>query len=209
MSSFSFLPTKANLLKLKQEIKVIKDGYNLLDHKREVLIRELLRFGSEIKDLKEKLDSDLNNAYDKFFKSKKKMGKEKLKFLSIMRPLFPEIKALEKSIMGVHIPVLSLTEEFKVNFQAPSLSCKEFDEFLVSLRSLVPLLLRYIEVSFSLFRIGRELLKTQKRLKALENFHIPQYTRMITHIEAVLEEAEREELFRNKKMKMKLGGFYG
>ena len=209
MSSFSFLPTKANLLKLKQEIKVIKDGYNLLDHKREVLIRELLRFGFEIKDLKEKLDSDLNNAYDKFFKSKKKMGKEKLKFLSIMRPLFPEIKALEKSIMGVHIPVLSLTEEFKVNFQAPSLSCKEFDEFLVSLRSLVPLLLRYIEVSFSLFRIGRELLKTQKRLKALENFHIPQYTRMITHIEAVLEEAEREELFRNKKMKMKLGGFYG
>ena len=209
MSSFGFLPTKANLLKLKQEIKVIKDGYNLLDHKREVLIRELLRFGSEIKDLKEKLDSDLNNAYDKFFKSKKKMGKEKLKFLSIMRPLFPEIKALEKSIMGVHIPVLSLTEEFKVNFQAPSLSCKEFDEFLVSLRSLVPLLLRYVEVSFSLFRIGQELLKTQKRLKALENFHIPQYTRMITHIEAVLEEAEREELFRNKKIKMKLGGFYG
>ena len=209
MSSFSFLPTKANLLKLKQEIKVIKDGYNLLDHKREVLIRELLRFGFEIKDLKEKLDSDLNNAYDKFFKSKKKMGKEKLKFLSILRPLFPEIKALEKSIMGVHIPILSLTEEFKVNFQAPSLSCKEFDEFLVSLRRLVPLLLRYIEVSFSLFRIGRELLKTQKRLKALENFHIPQYTRMITHIEAVLEEAEREELFRNKKIKMKLGGFYG
>ena len=209
MSNFSFLPTKANLLRLKQEIKVIKDGYNLLDHKREVLIRELLRFGFEIKDLKENLDESLKNTYDKFSKSKKKMGREKFKFLSILKPAFPKIIALEKSIMGVHIPILSLEEEFEVNFQDPSLSCKEFDEFLVSLKNLVPLLLRYVEVSFSLFRIGRELLKTQKRLKALENFHIPQYSRTIARIESVLEETEREELFRNKKIKMKLEEVYG
>ena len=209
MSSFNFLPTKANLLKLKEEIKVIKDGYNLLDRKREVLIRELLNLGFEIKDLKEKLEENLNDTYDKFSKSRKKMGAGKLKFLSFGKVPLPEIKSLEKSIMGVHIPVLSFSDEFKVNFQAPSLSCKEFDEFLISLRSLVPLLIRYVEVSFSLFRIGHELLKTQKRLRALENFHIPQYTHMISHIETVLEESEREELFRNKKIKARLGGVYG
>lgn len=137
------------------------------------------------------------------------MGAGKLKFLSFGKVPLPEIKSLEKSIMGVHIPVLSFSDEFKVNFQAPSLSCKEFDEFLISLRSLVPLLIRYVEVSFSLFRIGHELLKTQKRLRALENFHIPQYTHMISHIETVLEESEREELFRNKKIKARLGGVYG
>ncbi len=209
MSAFGFLPTKANLLKLKQEFEVIKDGYNLLDHKREVLIRELLRMGFEIKDLKDKLDEALRNTYDKFLQSKKKMGEEKLRFLSILKPQFPSVKSIEKSVMGVHIPILRLEEEFRVNFQAPSLSCKEFDEFLVSLGELVPLLLRYVEVSFSLFRIGQELVKTQKRLKALENFHIPQYNRVISDIEAVLEETEREELFRNKKIKSKIGGGYG
>ncbi len=74
MSTFGFLPTKANLLKLKQELDVIKDGYNLLDHKREVLIRELLRMGFEIKDLKDNLEETLRNTYDKFSRSKKKMG---------------------------------------------------------------------------------------------------------------------------------------
>ncbi len=123
-----------------------------------------------------------------------------------MRPRFPSIKAIEKSVMGVHIPVLRMEEEFKVNFQVPSLSCSEFDEFLSSLKELVPLLLRYVEVSFSLFRIGQELIRTQKRLKALENFHIPEYSRVISVIESVLEETEREELFRNKKIKQKLGG---
>lgn len=209
MIEYSFLPTKANLLRLKQEIKLVKEGYNLLDHKREVLIRELLKLGFEIKDLKDNLNKSLRETYSKFSESVKKMGRKRLKILLLQKPVFPRIKVIEKSIMGVHIPHLNLAEEFKVNFEAPSLSCKEFDQFLISLRGLVPLLLEYVEVSFSLFRIGQELMKTQKRLRALENFHIPQYTYMISYIEAILEELEREELFRNKKIKSRLEGLHG
>jgi len=209
MIEYSSLPTKANLLRLKQEIGFIKDGYNLLDHKREVLIQELLKIGFEIKDLKDSLNRSLKETYDKFSEGVKKMGRERLKLLLLQRPVFPQIKVVEKSVMGVHIPHLSLADEFKVNFEAPSLSCKEFDEFLLSIKELIPLLLRYVEVSFSLFRIGQELIKTQKRLRALENFHIPQYTHMISYIETVLEESEREELFRNKKIKSRLGVVYG
>lgn len=209
MIEYSFLPTKAYLLRLKQEKELVEEGYNLLDHKREVLIRELLRLGFEIKDLKADLNKNLRETYIRFSESVKKMGRNRLKILLLQKPAFPQIKALEKSIMGVHIPHLNLVEEFKVSFEAPSLSCKEFDQFLVSLKNLVPLLLRYVEVSFSLFRIGQELIRTQKRLRALENFHIPRYTYMISYIEGVLEEAEREELFRNKKIKSKLGTIYG
>jgi len=208
MIKYSSLPTKANLLRLKQEIKLIKDGYNLLDHKREVLIQELLRIGFEIKDLKENLNRSLKLTYAKFSEGVQRMGRERLKILLLQRPDFPQIKSVEKSVMGIHIPHLSLSEELKINFEAPSLSCKEFDEFLISLKELVPLLLRYVEVSFSLFRLGQELMKTQKRLRALENFHIPQYTHIISYIEAVLEETEREELFRNRKIKSRIGVRY-
>ncbi len=209
MNSYSFLPTKANLLRIKEEIKLIKEGYNLLDYKREVLIQELLKLGFEIKDLKRNLNKRLQQTYNKFSQSIKKMGRRRLKILLLQKPEFPVIKAIEKSIMGVHIPQLTLSEEFKVKFETPSLSCKEFDEFLISLQELAPLLLRYVEVSFSLFRIGQELMKTQKRLRALENFHIPQYNYMISYIESVLEENEREELVRNKKIKAKLEASYG
>ncbi|RLG27922.1 hypothetical protein DRN98_10245 [Methanosarcinales archaeon] len=201
MVEFSFLPTKANLLKLKEEIRLVEDGYNLLDHKREVLIRELLRYAFEMKDLKERVNKCLRNTYDKFFQSVKKIGRNRLKILLLEKPNFPEVKGLERSIMGVHMPTLKLLSEFKVNFPSPSLSCKEFDEFLLSLQDLVPLLLRYVELNFSLFRISQELIKTQKRLRALENFHIPQYKERISYIETALEESEREELFRNKKIK--------
>ncbi|OQX80685.1 MAG: hypothetical protein B6D56_04370 [Candidatus Omnitrophica bacterium 4484_70.1] len=209
MNSYSFLPTKANLLRIKEEIKLIKEGYNLLDYKREVLIQELLKLGFEIKDLKRNLNKRLQQTYNKFSQSIKKMGRRRLKIFLLQKPEFPVIKAIEKSIMGVHIPQLTLSEEFKVKFETPSLSCKEFDEFLISLQELAPLLLRYVEVSFSLFRIGQELMKTQKRLRALENFHIPQYNYMISYIESVLEENEREELVRNKKIKAKLEASYG
>ena len=209
MNSYSFLPTKANLLRIKEEIKLIKEGYNLLDYKREVLIQELLKLGFEIKDLKRNLNKRLQQTYNKFSQSIKKMGRRRLKILLLQKPEFPVIKAIEKSIMGVHIPQLTLSEEFKVKFETPSLSCKEFDEFLISLQELAPLLLRYVEVSFSLFRIGQELMKTQKRLRALENFHIPQYNYMISYIETILEENEREELVRNKKIKAKLEANYG
>jgi len=209
MNSYSFLPTKANLLRIKEEIKLIKEGYNLLDYKREVLIQELLKLGFEIKDLKRNVNKRLQQTYNKFSQSIKKMGRRRLKILLLQKPEFPVIKAIEKSIMGVHIPQLTLSELFKLKFVAPSLSCKEFDEFLISLQELAPLLLRYVEVSFSLFRIGQELMKTQKRLRALENFHIPQYNYMISYIESVLEENEREELVRNKKIKAKLEASYG
>lgn len=203
MNEYRFLPTKINLLRLKEELKLAQEGVKLLDRKREVLTRELLKIGFEIKEIKSRVEEFLENIYKKYEVLKKKIGNEKLKFLKFLKVTPPQITSIEKSIMGVHIPHFVIKENFKINFCSPLFSCKEFDEFIDSLSELLPLLLNYVELNFSLFRVANELLKTQKRLKALENIFIPEFKSRIKVIEEVLEENEKENFFRSKLIKTK------
>ncbi len=203
MNEYRFLPTKINLLRLKEELKLAQEGVKLLDRKREVLTRELLKIGFEIKEIKSRVEEFLENIYKKYEVLKKKIGNEKLKFLKFLKVTPPQITSIEKSIMGVHIPHFVIKEDFKINFCSPLFSCKEFDEFIDSLSELLPLLLNYVELNFSLFRVANELLKTQKRLKALENIFIPEFKSRIKFIEEVLEENEKENFFRSKLIKTK------
>jgi len=203
MNEYRFLPTKINLLRLKEELKLAQEGVKLLDRKREVLTRELLKIGFEIKEIKSRVEEFLENIYKKYEVLKKKIGNEKLKFLKFLKVTPPQITSIEKSIMGVHIPHFVIKENFKINFCSPLFSCKEFDEFIDSLSELLPLLLNYVELNFSLFRVANELLKTQKRLKALENIFIPEFKSRIKFIEEVLEENEKENFFRSKLIKTK------
>lgn len=206
MIDYSFLPTKANLLRLKKEVLIIKEGCDLLERKREVLIHELLRVAFELKDTREKLDTLLRTMYDKFDLSRRKMGHRRMRFLEMLKAGSIELTAVEKSIRGVHAPVISMVEDLKLPYQFPSLSCKEFDEFIQSLHALVPLLVRYAEIYLALISISREILKTQKRIRALENVHIPFYRGKISFIEDMLEQSEREDLFRAKFIKERSGG---
>jgi len=203
MNEYRFLPTKINLLRLKEELKLAQEGVKLLDRKREVLTRELLKIGFEIKEIKSRVEEFLENIYKKYEVLKKKIGNEKLKFLKFLKVTPPQITSIEKSIMGVHIPHFVIKEDFKINFCSPLFSCKEFDESINSLSELLPLLLNYVELNFSLFRVANELLKTQKRLKALENIFIPEFKSRIKFIEEVLEENEKENFFRSKLIKTK------
>ncbi len=203
MTEFRFLPTKVNLLRLKEELKLAQEGVKLLDRKREVLIRELFKVGFEIKDVKKRVGELLEKVYEKYHSAKSRMGAERISFFKLFKREHPKIIFIEKSIMGVHIPHLVMKEEVKIDFPSPLFSCKEFDEFVKFLLELFPLLLSYVELNFSLFKIAEELFKIQKRLRALENIFIPEFKEKIKFIEEVLEENEKENFFRSKLIKTK------
>ena len=60
------------------------------------------------------------------------------------------------------------------------------------------------ELVTSVWRLAKELRKTQRRVNALQYIFIPDYEETVTFIESALEEREREEIFRLKMLKTKI-----
>ena len=54
-------------------------------------------------------------------------------------------------------------------------------------------------------RLAEEIGRTTRRVNALENILIPRLQTQLDYIQMILEEREREDLFRLKRVKMKLG----
>ena len=75
------------------------------------------------------------------------------------------------------------------------------DEARQQFEQLIPIIYKWSEVETSVWRLAVEIRKTQRRVNALENIFIPQYEGTVKAIEEVLEESDREEFIRKKKVK--------
>ncbi len=204
MIGYKTSPTRANLIRFKQELKLAQEGYELLDKKREVLLRELFRLIFEIKNLQEVISQKLPQIYKKFQVAEIKLGKERMKNILNVTAKGREIRLLEKSVMGIHMPEVHLQEELKPCYYGPVHTPPELDETIKLLTEFFPTLLHYLELKYALVRVAQEVKRTERRLRALENIFIPEYKSDIVRIETYLEESEREEFFRTKKVKNRI-----
>lgn len=197
-------PTKSNLFKLQSELKFARDGYELMDRKREVLIMEMMQVIHGIANLQRRLDEALKKAYGSFYDAYVEMGSEEIERAgyACQEPL--EIAMKEHTVMGVMLPELSLKkapEKLEIGLLGTSAS---FDRALESFSGVMPLLLEYAKASLTLTRLAKEVQKTQRRVNALENITIPNAEDTIKFISESLEEGERQSFFQRKKVKMNL-----
>jgi V/A-type H+-transporting ATPase subunit D len=113
-----------------------------------------------------------------------------------------DISLLHRSVMGVPVVTVQGAEEAAAGLQAslegtgPAL-----DEARRRFEELVSIIYRWSEVEISVWRLAAEIRKTQRRVNALENIFIPEYETTVKVIEEVLEESDREEFIRKKKVK--------
>ena len=197
-------PTKSNLFKLKSELKFAKDGYELLDRKREVLIMEMMQVIHGISHLQRKLNTALQQAYEDLYEAYVEMGSEEIERanFAFREPL--RINMKEHTVMGVMLPELSLESapgKVEIGLLGTSGS---FDSAVESFSAVVPLLLEYAQAALTLSRLAKEVQKTQRRVNALENITIPNASDTIKFISESLEEGERQSFFQRKKVKMNL-----
>lgn len=205
MNGLDVTPTKSNLLSIKDDLDLAQEGHDLLDHKREVLIHELMRSIHELK----RLQQEVNDKYMKFFKlfqtASVKLGREKLELNLNFKPQISETRVIFRSIMGINVPEI----QQRGNFQKPPISgledsCSELQKCANMAEELRDLLMRYVEAEATVSRIASEVKKTQRRVKSLENITIPKYKKAMKIISETLEENEREDFFRMKKIKSKI-----
>ena len=202
MPKLEVAPTRSNLLKTKQSLELAKEGYDLLDQKREVLLMELMQIVHDLRELERQMEEKSIEAYNALESALLSLGTETVKWAALSAMGERDVTLLPRSVMGVPIVSIQAVETALSRLQAsPVGTGPALDKARQLFAELVPIICRWSEVEISVWRLAGEIRKTQRRVNALENIFIPEYENTVKAIEDVLEESDREEFIRKKKVK--------
>lgn len=194
-------PTKGNLMLAKNSLALARQGYELMDKKRNILIRELMNLIEQAKDIQSEIDKTFSAAYKSLQKANIELGINYVQEITAAVPVEQSVEIKTRSIMGTEIPLvrhepqpLSLTYAYYTTRES-------LDEARTEFEKVKELTIGLSMVENSAYRLANSIKKTQKRANALKNITIPTYEALTFNISNALEEKEREEFTRLKVIK--------
>lgn len=194
-------PTKGNLILAKNSLGLAKQGYELMDKKRNILIRELMELIDTARGIQSEIDITFSAAYQALQKANIEMGIRNVADLSSTIPEEQSIRIKQRSIMGTEIPLV----EFDVSQTKPTYAFYQtkisLDVATMHFNKVKELTIRLSMIENSAYRLATSIKKTQKRANALKNITIPYYNTLTLNIQNALEEKEREDFTRLKVLK--------
>lgn len=199
-------PTKGNLILAKNSLALARQGFDLMDKKRNILIRELMELIDEASNIQSEIDSTFKAAYLALQKANIEMGIHNVEELSHTVPIENSIVIKQRSVMGTEIPLVNFDEK---SADTPSYAFYQtrlsLDEACNQFNKVKKLTVRLSMIENSAYRLANNIKKTQKRANALQNITIPNYETLSKDIQNALEEKEREEFTRLKVIKRMQG----
>ncbi|MBS3100638.1 V-type ATP synthase subunit D [Candidatus Woesearchaeota archaeon] len=198
-------PTRSELLKLKRQIRLAKSGYNLLKKKRDGLILEFFEILKKAKTLREELVNEYKTALEKINIARTLEGDLKVKSIAMAIKDIPDVKLTAKNIMGVKVPKIE-SSEIKKAFMERGYgvyNSSAVDEAAEAYERVAEKIILAAEVETSMRKLLNEIEKTKRRVNALEFVVIPNLDKVRSFIQLRLEEIERENIFRMKRIKAK------
>ena len=204
MASINVKPTRSELLQLKKKIKLAKTGYNLLKKKRDGLIREFYAILKQAKDVRSDLVASYKIALQSMNIARATDGDLAIQSLALAIRALPAVDVTAKNIMGVKVPKIGFPElkksVFERGYGITSASSK-IDEAAVSYETVVEKVVKAAEVELTLKKLLKEIERTKRKVSALEFLTIPRLEKSASYIRLRLEEMERENFSRLKRMK--------
>ncbi len=206
MARYDVPPTKSSLFAVKAQLTIAREGYELLEQKREILVMELMRMVEEVKLLERDIDARVQTAYRALTRTLLRMGRTEAR--NVAEGISFEYATKEKNgrLMGIPLPSLDITMpalQLRYSFMGADSSC---DATMREFHELLKLVARMAEIRTMVWRLAKEVRKTQRRVNALEKIVIPDVLETRSFIEGVLEEREREVFFVQKILKSRLLG---
>jgi V/A-type H+-transporting ATPase subunit D len=197
-------PTRSELIGLKRKIKLSERGYNILKMKRDGLILEFFKVLEKAKTTREDLQEKYKKAARMSDLANTVEGSISLKSAAFSVKETPSITLRPKNIMGVVVPEIQATMVKKGLFDRGYgilATSSVMDETATAYEELVDAIVRSAEIETTMKRLLDEIESTKRRVNALEFKVIPELTAARDFIKMRLDEMEREELFRLKKIK--------
>ena len=194
-------PTKGNLILAKNSLALASQGYELMDKKINILLRELMGLIDQAKDIQSEIDSTFREAYQALQKANIELGIHYVQDIAASVPLEQSIRIKTRSIMGTEIPLVQSQSDWPNLTYAFYSSSEALDRARMNFEKVKELTIKLSMVENSAYRLASSIRKTQKRANALKNITIPTYQNLVTTISNALEEKDREEFTRLKVIK--------
>jgi len=195
-------PTRMELLTLRKRRRIAERGRDLLREKLDALMIEFFQFVREITNLRAKAQEQLAKAYDNFVDAQMAMGYMKLKQTTIGVEDRFSIDSKSRNVIGVIVPYLQVSvkplDGFPYNVYDTSI---KLDVATMSMAEAIKLIAELSSAEAALMKLAHAIAATKRRVNSLEYIVIPRMVGTIRYIEMHLEEAEREDFFRLKRIK--------
>lgn len=197
------IATKIELIKIRRSMQISKMVHKILDDKREVLLKKIDEMIDEANKAREDIWEPLDDIYKAVFHSYLTLGTSVIQSLASSTPPSISVHVHIKRIVDVKIPSLEISSENKTHHLTYGFADtnSSLDQVTKLIREILPGICKAAEYENAIFSLAKELEKTQKLINALEYVIIPQYQDALTFIKSTLEEREREEFVRLKKVK--------
>jgi len=197
-------PTRMELLNLKRRIQLAKKGHKLLKDKQDALIMEFFTIYDEALSLREEFGRKMDEAFRALQMAEVDVGTLRLKEISLSVRPNREVEIKRRNVMGVPVPLIEADSfrrkvgergyAFVSSSPRVDLASEKFEEAL-------DLAVRLAEVEETLKRLAKEIETTKRRVNALEYIIIPRMEATVKFIKQRLDEMERENFFRLKRVK--------
>jgi V/A-type H+-transporting ATPase subunit D len=200
-------PTRSELISLKRRIALSERGYKILKMKRDGLILEFFKILSQAKDTRGDLLIKYQAAEEMMAMANTVEGAIGVKAAAFSVQQVPDITLRKKNIMGVVVPEIDATKVKKslVDRGYGVLGTTSIiDETTTAFEDLVEAIIKSAEIETTMKKLLDEIESTKRRVNALEFKVIPDLSEARDFIKMRLDEMEREELFRLKKIKARV-----
>ena len=198
-------PTKGNLILAKNSLALARQGYELMDKKRNILIRELMDLIGQARDIQSEIDRTFTQAYAALQRANIQLGISYVAEIAAAVPVERSVRIKTRSIMGTEIPLVEYQKDSNLPTYAFYSTRESLDAARLGFERVKELTIRLSMIENSAYRLAASIKKTQKRANALQNITIPSYQTLASNIQNALEEKEREDFTRLKVIKRMKG----
>jgi len=197
------VPTKGNLINLKEQYLLAKEGYELLQRKRNIILRELINLIERSSAIQQQILLIFSQAYDALQNAALDIGIEFIDEISHSVTVENSIDIRFRSVMGIEVPEVYAMVKNKEPQMPYGIyrTNSSLDRAYIGFTKALELATNAAMIENAVYRLAYEAKRTQKRVSSLENIVIPSLEEGIKDIQTALEEIEREEFFKLKKMK--------
>lgn len=185
---------KTALLELKKDLELVHNGAQVLEEKRNILLKEIISVLDEVEEERIKLNVVVQDSYRTLIKAFMESGKAQLKKESELTVFNGKLHVYEKSFIGILIPKITYELQqvrFPLNISGETLLMEVARKSFIDATSFI---LALAEIEFKAWRLVKELKKTVIRVNAMQKYYIPEYDKAIKETTTALEEVEREFL---------------
>ena len=158
------VPTKGNLLATKKSLELSRTGFELLDRKRNILIREMMALIDRASAIQDKIDLTYAQAYQALQTANVSLGI--CQEISRTVPLDDSLRMAYRSVMGVEIPMVPWRRKDTNIPYGLSNTNSMLDRAYERFNEVKRLTAELAEVENSVYRLADAIKKTQKRANA-------------------------------------------